>query len=653
VKPTTTHPRLTLRSIHAGPASDADKQEADGTLLADNPFASSRDSQPIQPAVEMRNVDFTYDGAALPALRDINLIVRPGEMVGIMGASGAGKSTLAKCLNRLVPAFERGELDGAVRIHGRALDGARVSDVSPMVGMVFQDFEAQLFSTNVTLEIAFTMQQIGMPRVEIVRRIEPALAAVGLTGFAHRDPTSLSGGEKQRLVIAAVLALRPAVIVLDEPTTDLDPEGKAEVFALVRKLREQGLSLIVIEHEADELRGCDRLLLLRGGEVVAHGPPASVMTQLELLESCGVHPPDLNRILAMLGIHAHAASIDEAETLIRQNFPITGDSSAQPRDFTNLPEIAKGRITHPNADDLSISPPDRGTPAPQRSQAKESATCVPEVGRGLSAVPLAEAEQLCFSYPLGPRALDAINFRIGTGEFVAIVGQNGSGKTTLAKHLVGLLRPSAGRVLMEGRDRLSLRPAETAHKVGYVFQNPDHQIFASSVAEEIAFGPRNFGLSEQEIEQRVAEVLLAVNLGDARARDPFLLSKGERQRLAVASVLALRPRLLILDEPSTGLDYREQRRMMSLVSGLNRTGIAIVIITHTPWLVAEYARRVVLMRRGQILFDGAVETFFQQDELLRQSSFRPPEATLLARRFGLAALSPEEFASAIKALAES
>jgi energy-coupling factor transport system ATP-binding protein len=591
------------------------------------PFDDAAETGPASPpsaAVELQGLEFIYDGAAVPALRQVDLTLRPGEMVGIMGASGAGKSTLAKCLNRLVPAFERGEFRGVVRIGRQSLNGARVSDVAPFVGMVFQDFEAQLFSTNAALEVAFTMQQIGMEREEIAARIGPSLSAVGLAGFEHRDPTSLSGGEKQRLAIAAVLALRPGVIVLDEPTTDLDPEGKAEVFALIRKLREQGLSLIVIEHETDELRKCDRLLLLREGQIVAQGTPDTVLTRLELLETCGVHPPDLNRALAMLGIRAHAASVDQAEAMLRPLF--VSSPSAQ----------ATGR---------------READGSQRDGAKES----PPVSLESSVptahgTPLAAAERLSFSYPLGPRALDAIELRIHPGEFVAIVGQNGSGKTTLAKHLVGLLRPSEGRVLLDGRDRATLRPAETAHLAGYVFQNPDHQIFASSVEEEVAFGPRNFGLESSEVEQRVAEVLRAVNLEGARRRDPFLLSKGERQRLAVASVLALRPRLLILDEPTTGLDYREQRRMMDLITELNRSGIAIIIITHAPWLVAEYARRVILMRRGQILFDGPVRAFFQHDELLRQSSFRPPEVMLLARRFGIDALKPEEFAAAMREL---
>jgi len=560
--------------------------------------------------VALEAVGFTYTDGERPALGRINFTVAAGEMVGVMGASGAGKSTLAKCLNRIVPEFEGGAFTGVVRIGGRSLDGARVCEVAPRVGMVFQDFEAQLFSTNVAHEVAFAMEQIGMARGEMVRRIGPALEAVGLAGFEHRDPTSLSGGEKQRLAIASVLALSPSVIVLDEPTTDLDPEGKAEIFALIRSLREQGFSLIVIEHEAEVLRGADRLVLLREGEIIAEGAPRDLMTRLELLEECGVHPPDLNRVLAKSGIAAHGASVDEAEALIRRALPHLGATRAS----------------------------SASTDEPFRDAAPAN-----------GANPLVEVRALSFNYPDGPSVLDSIDLRIAPGEFVAIIGQNGSGKTTLAKHLVGLLHPTAGAVMLNGRDRTAMRPAETAAEVGYVFQNPDHQIFAATVEDEVAFGPRNFNLAPDEIQRRCDEVLRAVGLQDARALDPFLLSKGERQRLAVASVLALRPRLLILDEPTTGLDYREQRRMMALVTELNREGIAIVMITHTPWLVAEYARRVVLIRRGRKLYDGGVREFFTRDELLASSSFRAPEATELSRRFGTVALGPDELAQWLRA----
>jgi energy-coupling factor transport system ATP-binding protein len=556
-------------------------------------------------AVWVEDVSFTYQGGEKAALRELRFSQARGQMIGIMGASNAGKSTLAKCLNRIVPEFESGELRGAIRILGRPIDGLRVADVASSVGMVFQDFESQLFSTNVTHEVAFALEQARMSRDEMTPRIASAIAAVGLAGFEHRDPTSLSGGQKQRLAIASVLALRPSLIVFDEPTTDLDPEGRAEVFDLIHNLRAQGLSLIVIEHEAEELRGCDRMLLMRDGSVLAEGTPAELMTRLDTLEHCGVRPPGINEVLAKLGIGGHAQSVDDAEAAIRRAFPKVRDArerAAPPAPSLHSPHLQSG-------------------------------------------VPLVEVENVSFAYPEGPSVLDSIDLSIYAGEFLAIIGQNGSGKTTLAKHIVGLLTPGRGRVLLGGRDRATLRASETAREAAYVFQNPDHQLFAPTVGEEVAFGPRNFGLAPDEVESRCAEVLQAVGMEHLVDSDPFLLSKGERQRVAVASVLALRPRLLILDEPTTGLDYREQRRMMALVSDLNRSGIAIVMITHTPWLVAEYARRAVLMRAGRVLFDGPVRELFADEALLKSSSFRAPEVTQLSRRFGALALTPDEFVS--------
>jgi len=563
-------------------------------------------------AVSVQGVTFTYHGADRPALRAVSLVQNAGEMIGVMGASGAGKSTFAKCLNRIIPEFEDGDFHGAISIAGESIEHLRVCDLAPKVGMVFQDFESQLFSTNVAHEVAFAMEQVGMERAEMDRRIMPALEAVGLRGFAHRDPMSLSGGEKQRLAIASVLALRPSVIVLDEPTTDLDPEGRAEVFELIRKLRGQGLSLIVIEHESEELRAADRIVVLREGEVSADGPPSEVFARTELLTACGVRPPGLGRALELLGIDAQPKSVEQAYEVIVRAYPSVAG--------TTYDSIARSRV-------------------PEAQKAADNAIAGPA---------FIEIENLSYSYAGGPRVLDSIDLKVEAGEFLAIVGQNGSGKTTLAKHVVGLLHPATGRIMIDGKDPTQMRPAETAREVAYVFQNPDHQIFAATVEDEVAFGPRNFGLDADEIRRRCDEALEAVGLQNERQSDPFLLSKGERQRLAVASVLVLRPRMLILDEPTTGLDHREQLRMMGLVRDLNRSGIAIVIITHTPWLVAEYARRVVLMRKGAKIFDGGVREFFMQEELLRSSSFRAPEITELSRRFGTLALTTDEFVGWVK-----
>ncbi len=574
-------------------------------------------------AVTLEDVVFTYRSTPQPALAGIHFAQRRGEMVGVMGGSGAGKSSLAKCFNAIIPGFEAGTFQGTVRVGGRGIEGSRVCDMAPTVGMVFQDFEAQLFSTNVAHEVAFAMEQVGLPPAEIRARMGPALAAVGLAGFEDRDPTSLSGGEKQRLAIASVLAVQPSIVVLDEPTTDLDPEGRGEVFDLVRSMRDRGLSLLIIEHETEEMRECDRIIVLRDAKVIAEGTPEVVLRDTAMLAECGIRPPALNRVLTQLGIHAHARNIDDAEALIRKSLHLPPQSAGiraanvSERSATIGAALVAGQNHQPG------TAPADGTP-------------------------LVQVQGLEHVYGGTVRALDGVDLTINAGEFVAIIGQNGSGKTTLAKHIVGLLKPDRGRVMLAGRERSSVGAAEAAAMVGYVFQNPDHQIFAGTVEDEVAFGPRNFGLPAAEVERRSARVLNAVGLEALRGEDPFLLGRGERQRLAVASVLALEPRLLILDEPTTGLDYPQQRRMMDLIAELNRAGTAIVIITHTPWLVAEYARRAVLMRKGRKLFDGPVRELFAQEELLKSARFRVPEVTGLALRFGMVALTAEELVAALR-----
>jgi energy-coupling factor transport system ATP-binding protein len=541
--------------------------------------------------VSVRGLTCTYAGAAAPALADVDLEVPAGALVVVMGATGAGKSTLARCLTRIAPCFTPAEIRGEIRICGVSIEGRRPGALAGTVGMVFQDFEAQLFSTDVTQEIVFGLEHTAVPPAEMPGRVRAALAAVGLAGFEARDPGTLSGGEKQRLAIAALLALRPRVMILDEPTTDLDPAGREEVWQTLGALRAEGIALIVIEHDPAAAAAADEVVLLEQGRVAASGPPAALLADVAGWTRAGVRAADVPRVFAALGLPDPPLDLTAAAARLR----------------------AAGRVPRPPAPAPPVAPPP----------------------------PLIVVEGLAHVYPDGRQALADVSVTVGRGELVALIGRNGSGKTTLAKHLNGLLAPTAGRVCVAGTDIAQMPLERLAQQVGYVFQDPDHQLFAPTVGEEVAFGPRNLGLPESEVAARVDEALAAVGL-DGRDADPFLLDKGARQRLAVAAVLALRPEVLVLDEPTTGLDFAEQQRMLALLARLNAAGRTIIVITHTPWVIAEYAERVVLLAGGRVRYDGPVRGFFADPALVAEAAFRAPEVTRLGQCFGCTPLSVEE-----------
>jgi energy-coupling factor transport system ATP-binding protein len=531
-----------------------------------------------------------YPDGDRPALDGVSLRFAPDTVTVVMGATGAGKSTLARCLTRLVPCFTPAELSGDVRLGGVSILGRGVGEIAGVVGMVFQDFEAQLFSTDVTQEVVFGLEHTGVVPAEMTARVATALAAVGLTGFEGRDPTTLSGGEKQRLAIAGLLALRPDVLLLDEPTTDLDPAGRRDVLAVLDRASADGRAVLLVEHDTSTLERADVVVLLREGRIVAAGPPADVLCDVARCEAAGIRAPDVARVFAALGIADPPLDVETAAARL----------------------LARGvRIA---------APPD--PPPPAR-------------------VPMLRLEGVTHRYGKAPPALRDVSFDLGRGELVAVIGRNGSGKTTLAKHLNGLLVPSAGCVTLEGRPLGEMALEDVARRVGYVFQDPDHQLFAASVAEEVAFGPANLGLAADEVARRVDEALAQVGL-DARDADPFLLDKGARQRLAVAAVLAMQPDVLVLDEPTTGLDHREQRRMVDLLRRLHAAGRTLVLITHTPWVIAECAERVLLLAAGRLRYDGPVRGFFADPALVAEASFRAPDVTRLGGAFGCTPLSVEE-----------
>ncbi len=560
-------------------------------------------SEPAR-AVAIRGLSFRYKARPdIPALDGLDLDVAPGEFVVLMGPSGAGKSTLAACLNGLIPHFVKGRCDGSVRVLGRDPAKEKVGALARDIGLVFQDFEAQLFSTNTRLEIAFGPENFNIPRAEMDAIIDNVIRTVNLAGLEDRPPSTLSGGEKQRLAIGSVLAVRPRLICLDEPTTDLDPVGKLEVFKIARELhKDKGLTVLIIEHETEEALAADRLVVLAKGRVIADGKPADLLREVAFFRDTGLMPLQVPLYFAAAGL---------------------------PKDALPLTPAA-GRAAFAAAG-LKL---DAGKYAALLARDDER-----ERRYG---APVLTVRGLEHRYSTGNLALKGIDLEIRDGEFLAVVGPNGCGKTTLVKHFNGLLRPTAGQVLVGGRDTARATIFDIGRDVGYVFQNPDHQISADTVYDEVAFSPKMRGFPKNDIDRLVSEALQAVDLQGHGQEDPFSLTKGERQRVAVASVLAAQPRLIILDEPTTGLDYKEQRQMMELIRRLNDNGHTIVIVTHTMWVVAEYAHSVAVVADGRLAMWGRTRDVFRDEAGLDAACLKPPQIVSLANLLGHTALSVDE-----------
>ncbi|BAS27323.1 ABC transporter [Limnochorda pilosa] len=546
--------------------------------------------------MEARGLSFRYAGSRRPepALDGVSLTLRAGEFVGVTGPTGAGKSTLCAFLNGLIPHTLPGEAYGQVRIDGLSTAEVRPNRLARLVGSVFQNPEDQIVSFHVDEEVAFGPENLAVPADEIGRRVREALEATGLWALRGKPTAALSGGQKQRLAIAAVLACRPSLLVLDEPTAELDPAGTRDVFeALARLNAEHGVTVLVVEHKTEWLaRHASRLLVLDRGRLVADGRPAEVLGDLPVMEALGIPVP---------------ARIRWARRRV-DGVP-AGNGEVRP--------ASKGGGEDPGA---AI-----GIGATPRATTGNGVIVGADVGG-----PLLEVAGLVSGYGPEP-VLHGVDLTVRRGEMLALVGENGAGKTTLVKHWVGLLRPHAGSVRLGGQDAARRPVHELARSVGYVWQNPDHALFLGSVREELAFGPRNLGLGAAEVGRRVAAVSASLGLDELLDEDPGELSRGQRQRVAVGAVLAMEPDLLVLDEPTTGQDARESREIMDLLARVNAQGTAICFITHDMELVARYARRVVVVAHGRVLVDGSPRQVFASPRLLQEAGLDLPPATRLAR----------------------
>ena len=503
--------------------------------------------------IEIENLGFTYPSRQHPTLQGITTDIPSGAFVLLTGPTGCGKSTLLRTLNGLIPYASAGTFTGTVLLNGKNLATQPLATTCQQVALLFQNPEDQLFCTLVEDEVAFGLENLGFPSEEIKERIAFALEQVGLPDFQSREISSLSGGQKQRVALAAICAMQPQVLLLDEPTSHLDPQGTRDILDIVAKLnREMGITVVLATHRTREVAPlCDHVWLMEEGQLCLDLPKTEAFQDLAPYQRLGVQVP--------LG--------DAASSATRFSDPKTS-GVAPSKNFS-----------------LSLS-------------------------------------QLHFHYPNTDKdAVCGISCDVQRGEVLAIMGANGSGKTTLIHLMAGLLRPSAGEVSIAGKTRRRVKLHQLAGEIGIVFQNPDLLLQAKTVRDEVAFGPKNLRFPTKTLEERVTKTLTQFDLNSLAVEAPYALSRGQRQRIAVAATFSLHPDLFLLDEPTTGQDAQHLYGLMDeLCDEIRRENKTLIFATHDTDLTLKYADRVLLLRDGEVIFDGVPRAAFADQDLLQQAS---------------------------------
>lgn len=578
-------------------------------------------------AIHVEGLSFRYPRQKEPTLRDVDLQIQSGECVLLLGSTGCGKSTLALCINGLIPHLLGGEMHGRVYIQGIDTQQCVVGDLARQVGLVFQDPEAQFCMLTVEDEIAFGLENLGLPPAEMDKHIDAALDLVGMSTQRHTRLDRLSGGMKQRLALAAVLAMGPHILILDEPTSNLDPQGTSEFFAHLATLKTRGYTMLLIEHKLDELMDptnavpgghslVDHVVVMGSdGRILSQGNPHSVFHKdaARLLKD-GIWLPQVTELAFRL-------------------------NQFKPQQFKQLP------INRAEAAEV-LGPLFAQRSATQRMRQVD-------ILSGKHSI--LQTIDLEYTYPHGPQVLSSLSLEIHSGELLALVGANGSGKTTLSLQLCGVLTPTRGDVLLKGTSISRVPNAQLAAQIGYVFQNPEHQFVTDTVFDELAYGLRLRQMPERDVRSHVESMLSEFGLADCAGRNPFQLSQGQKRRLSVATMLILSQKVLILDEPTFGQDRRNAYRLMDEMRRLQQSGHTIVFATHDMRLVAEYATRVAVLDGGHILFDRQSHELFAQTEMLKRARLEAPtlytlSQTLRAQQADLPALATiTEYCAYLKA----
>jgi len=503
------------------------------------------------------NLSFRYRDRQGAAIHNLSFTVNAGEVLLIAGASGCGKTTLVRCINGLIPRSYKGEMSGTVLVFGEEVKDWKLSQISQKIGTVLQDPERQILGTKVVNEVAFGLENLGMPREEIYSRVDEALNFLKISHLRQRETFNLSGGEKQKVALAGILAMRPSIVLLDEPLASLDPASAQDTLDAVRLLADQGLSILLIEHRVEDVLRInpERVMFMSDGEIRYLGDVSG-----------------LSKVVNYREVKLPAEDIVER-----------AKQDPAPVEIKVLPGV-----TH--------------------SQVEQEA--------------LVRFENVTFGYESEVEILHGIDLQINRGDVIAVLGPNGSGKTTFVKHAIGLLKPKSGRVFVGGRDTKEASVAEIAGMLGYVFQSPSHMLFAPTVREELAFGPTNMKHSKEQIELEVKDALKIVNLSDKEKDPPLALSFGQQKRVSIAAILAMRSRILVMDEPTAGQDYQNYMNFMDSI--LQMPGFeAIIFITHDVDLAAIYANRVLMISDGRLIADGKPQDVLRDFDRLKANRIIP------------------------------
>lgn len=579
--------------------------------------------------IEYRGVSFSYDGA-VPALDGVDLNIEDGEFFCILGGNGSGKSTFAKHLNALLKSDV-----GTVRINGMdASDPELVYDIRSTAGMVFQNPDDQLVATLVEDDVAFGPENLGVPSAQIAQRVREALKGVGLVGFERHETHALSGGQKQRVALAGVLAMEPRVLILDEASSMLDPRGRKGLMKACRALHDRGMTIVMITHFMEEAAEADRVAVFRAGRVAMLGTPGEVLTRADELAQLNLDMPAsccLGRTLRAKGVRV-CAQVREADMVAeiaqayaeRSGTDIAEQSSASDSHvLDNGSSAADGIGTSEPVIEISHLSHSYSLSAHERRRWHKRSTTADASSK----------QALWGNDPSSPWALRDVSLTVRRGEFLGLAGHTGSGKSTLVQHLNGLIRPQEGSVSALGLDLSNKKDAAAVKaKVGVVFQYPERQLFAETVAQDVAFGPRNLGLPQDEVARRVASSLARVGLDLAAIGDknPFELSGGQQRRVAFAGVLAMEPEVLVLDEPMAGLDPAARRDFLELIGRLHDEGLTVVMVSHSMDDLANCCDRIVVMNEGAVFAEGTPSQVFAHADELKSIGLGVPAAQRMA-----------------------